>query len=127
MLMISVAVFCLVGLGMLAMAWRSIAAEPPLDYHGRILGKAQDNPSVHMVLGALCKALGLGVLLLALTGIRSDVFSTKLTVLLMVLVAGGVATMATRRVEEATAVGTPWRIAAGLMALGLIGFVLSVL
>ena len=134
MLGISVLIFCLVGGGLLAMAAKYIKAVPPLDYHAEIMSGSAVSDETKMVLGALYKAmggafagLGVGTILLALTGLWSDSLTAKLTLVAMLCIPGWFVARATHAVEARTNVKTPWRIAAALTALSLLGFVLSLI
>lgn len=134
MLFVSVVIFCLVGAGLIGMGYKYITAVPPLDYHADILSGTTVTDEVKMILGALYKvmggaftALGAGMILIALTGVWNDLFLAKVTVMAMSGIAGWFAITAAKHVEDQTKTKTPWRIAAGLSGLSVLGFVLSLL
>jgi len=132
MLIISVLIFCVVGLGLLAMGYKYMTAEPPMDYHAEILSGIAVTDEMKLILGALYKsmggaflALGLGTILIALTGVRADMFMAKLTLLVMTCTVGFLTTRAARHVQIQSNIKTPWRIAAVLTVVSLFGFLLS--
>lgn len=134
MLSLSVILFLLVCAGVIAMGIKFIRATPPLDYHAEITKTDDLGEATLKVIGALYKVVGggflsLGIVLLMLTifGVWNDVFWAKLTILLGVLIVGGVSAYITREVEQTTGVKTPWRIATTLTALAIVAFVISIL
>ncbi|MFZ7089986.1 hypothetical protein [Primorskyibacter sp. 2E233] len=134
MLIFAVILFVLVGGGITAMGVKYLKSEVPVDYHAQILSAAPIGDATRTILGALYKvmggafvALGIGTILIALFGVATDLLWAKLTLLVMALISGWFAASVPKAVEAQTGVKTPWRIAAGLMALALLGFVLSVI
>ncbi|MDB2407174.1 hypothetical protein N9W17_01400 [Jannaschia sp.] len=134
MLVVSVVIFCLVGLGLIGMGYRFISADPPVDYHDEILSSTAVTDEVKQVLGALYKgmggtfvALGLGTILIAVSGVWNDLFMAKLTLLVMCCVTAAFTATAARTLEQQSSVRTPWRIAAGLVGTSVLAFVLSLL
>ena len=134
MLLIAVILNLVVAVGLFAMGAKYVRAVPPMDYHAEILSGAPVPDPFLKILGGLYKgmggaflAMGAGVILLTVFGVFSDVFWAKLTIFVMGLIAGGPATNAAKTVEDATGVKTPWRIAAGLTALVVLAFVLSLM
>ena len=132
MLTLAVILNLLVAAGMLGMGAKYIRAKPPMDYHANILSSVPVGDEVKMVLGALYKvmggafcALGAGTILLTLFGVWPDIFWAKLTILVMALISGYLATKVTKVAEDYTKVKTPWRIAAALTALAVIAFLVS--
>jgi len=117
-------------LGLLGLAAKYAFGPVPAGYHAEILGRAGRAPDARltMVLGALYRALAgallavaLGLVALAWTG----GWLAMLALAAMVLAVGLPSGLATWRVERATGVRTPWRAAAGLSALALLGAALS--
>lgn len=134
MLLLSVGLYLLAGLGVAAMGLKYLRATPPLDYHAEItrddtLGEATLRVigTLYKVMGGSFLALGVVLCLLTLFGVWNDLLWAKLAILLGSLIAGGFAALAPRAVEQATGVRTPWRIAAALTGLVAVAFVLSVM
>lgn len=134
MLSLSVILYLLASLGVMAMGIKYIRAKPPLDYHAEITKADELGEATLKVFGALYKVMGggflsLGIVLVMLTlfGVWNDVLWAKLTVFVGALIAGGFAALIPREVEQVTGVKTPWRIAAALTALTIIAFVISIL
>ncbi|MFZ5962419.1 hypothetical protein ACOXXX_05660 [Thalassococcus sp. BH17M4-6] len=132
MLAVSVALYSLVGIALISMGYRYITTIPPIDYHADILSGVSVTDETVLILGALYKvmggafaALGAGMLVIAVFGVRADLLWAKLALLLMSGVVGYFATMVPRLVEAETDVRTPWRIAAGLTAVSALAFVLA--
>ncbi len=132
MLAASVVLYCLVGLALIGMGYKYISAIPPIDYHAAILSGGPVTDETVLILGGLYKvmggcfaAFGVATLMIALTGVWSDLFWAKLTLLVMTGVTGYFATTVPRRIEAITGHRTPWRIAAGLSALSGVAFLMS--
>lgn len=132
MLTLAVLLNIAVSAGLFAMAYRYMSAKALLSYHVEIMGNAGASNETKMILMALYRAMGgafaaigAGCLLLTVFGIWGDVFWPKLTVLVMALISGVTAILGAKPVEDATSVKTPWRIAAVLMAVAIVAFVLS--
>jgi len=133
---LSVILFCIAGLGALAMGLKYSFSAPPMRYHAELLGTEADPPSdgLHNVLTALYRAFG-GVL----SGLAVAIFSLalwpiadgNLPAAIGAFFAGSIAAMTTTltplKLERATGVRTPWRIAAGLevvLVAAMIAFLL---
>ena len=133
MLSLSVFLYLLASIGLIAMGAKYIWAVPPLDYHAEIMKAEKPSEEVLRILGALYKIMGgafvsLGVMLIFLTlfGVWGDMLWAKFAILLGAVIAGSFATFVPRKVELATGVRTPWRIAPALISLTILGFITSI-
>lgn len=134
MLSYSVILFCLAGLGIVVMALRYGLAEPPLEYHAEMFRQAGAPPhDVHlMLIGGLYRVIGAAMFSFAifqigisLGPIANGEIWARWLLLITGLVLGIPSVMVSLEMERITKVNTPWRIAAGLLVLTVLAFVLS--
>ena len=134
MLFLSVVLYLLASLGVMAMGVKYIRAILPLDYHAEITKGTELSPETLRVFGALYKvmggailALGFVMVMLTLFGVWNDLIWAKLTLFIGTLIAGAFTTLVPRQVESETGVRTPWRIAAGLCGIATVAFLISLI
>ena len=128
------ALFLVAAAGVMAMGLKFVRAAPLIDHHAEITKHEQVGHETCRIIGALYKVLGgaflsLGAVLAIVTvfGVGNDLFWAKATILLGGVIAGGASAIVPRKVEQATGVRTPWRLAAAITSLVLAAFILSIL
>ena len=133
MLSAAVVLYCLAMAGMAAMALKYGRGPVPLDYHKDILGD-QIPENVLTVIGALYRVFGAAMAGLALAGaalalgpLAQGAIWAKFVIFAVVLLVGVPSMIVPRQVENVTGVRTPWRVAAGLLAVSAVAFALSLL
>lgn len=123
MITLSVALFCLVGLGAFAMGLRYSTSAVPASYHAEILAAngAELDGNLTLVLTALYRgfggalvALAVAMVCLALWPVAAGNLPAAFGAFLAGTIVAGSTILTPLRVERATGVRTPWRIAAGL-------------
>jgi hypothetical protein len=119
--------------GMAAMALKYGRGPVPLDYHKDILGDPIPE-DVLTVIGALYRVFGAAMAALALAGaalalgpLAQGAMWAKFIIFAVILLVAIPSMIVPRQVENATGVRTPWRVAAVLLAVSVVAFVLSFL
>jgi hypothetical protein len=133
MLFVAVILYCLAMAGTAAMALKYGRGPVPVSYHRDIIG--DPIPAnvltvlrvLYRVLGAALAALALAGAALALGPLAQGAVWAKFVIFATVLLVAVPSTMVPRQVEKATGVRTPWRVAAILLGVSALAFVLSVL
>jgi len=133
MLGVAVALYCLAMAGVAAMALKYGRGPVPQDYHKAILGD-QIPDAVLTVIGALYRVFGAALAALALAGaalalgpLAQGALWAKFVIFAVAVLVAVPSMIVPRQVENATGVRTPWRIAAVLLAVSVVAFVLSFL
>lgn len=121
-------------LGLIVLSTKYLLGPAPSDHHASILRLhgAEVSETQVILFTAINRAFGscqlsiaIGAAIFAWVGMSGDLLWAKLAYLGMVLVAGVPSAIAAHKVEVLTGVVTPWRPAAVLTALGVLGFVAS--
>lgn len=117
--------------GVVAMALKYGRGPVPASYHKDILGEPISE-NVLMVLNALYRVFGAALAALALAGaalaigpLAQGALWAKFVIFAVVMVVAVPSTIVPRQVEKSTGVRTPWRIAAILMGVSAVAFILS--
>lgn len=133
---LSVVLFCIAGLGALAMGLKYSVSPVPMRYHAEMLGAAADPPSdglrnvltgLYRAFGGALSGLALAIICLALWPIAAGNLPAATGTFLAGSFAATATALAALKLERRTGVRTPWRIAAGLevvLVAALIAFLL---
>jgi hypothetical protein len=134
MLLTATVLFYAVAFGICVLAAKYGFGAVPADYHREILTKSgqEATGSLHLILKAMYRAVAsalfavaLAIALITFNGVQQDVKWAKLAVLAVVLIVGIPSILITYEVEKVSGVNTPWRAAAGLTAVAMVAFLLS--
>ncbi len=127
----AVILYCLAMLGTAAMALKYGRRAVPLDYHRNIIGDPVAE-KVLIVLHALYRVFGGALAALALAGtapalgpLAQGAVWAKFVIFAAVLLVAVPSIPVPRQVGKTTGARTPWRVAAGLMGVSALAFVLS--
>lgn len=133
---IALIVNCVAALGMIAGAEKYAFGPAPAAYHRAILGNAlsSDDGRVQIVFRAIYRAIASGllaaalaVLLLAFLAHDMGTFGAKLATVAVGATVMPPAFLVTRGVARETGRGTPWKSAAAVLGLLVLGFLVSLL
>ncbi len=131
MLNVAVILYCLVMVGVVAMALKYGRGPVPASYHKDIMGdQIPENilgvlHALYRVLGAAFAALALAGVALALGPLAQGAEWAKFVIFAVVMLVAVPSTMVPWQVEKATGVRTPWRFAAIMLGVSALAFVLS--
>jgi hypothetical protein len=134
MLLYSTILLCIAALGIAGLAAKYLLGPAPADYHINILkhdgvdvtdGHKRVFRALYLILGCLILSLSLTLVVLALIPIAQNLLWAKLTVLFIGAVTALGACVVPFRIEKETGVRTPWRPAAGVIALIFVAVLLS--
>lgn len=132
MLTVAIGLYLVAAIGLLAMAAKFGVGAFPAPHHAQALQRdgIRLTPNLTLVLRGIYRTMaggfaGLAVLIayLAIGPLRQGVHGAEYFGLLAGLVAGVPATLASRRLEVATGVSSPWKIAAALTIVVVVGSV----
>ncbi|MFK7901316.1 MAG: hypothetical protein AB8B49_00575 [Nitratireductor sp.] len=135
MLQIAIYIHLLVATGLALLAAYYLFGPVPTSYHAKILEKwkLEIQPqhkigfqAINLILGALLLALSLCIFVVTSFAITQGILWAKLLIASMGLITGCPATYIAYKIEKATGVKTPWRIALAMTLCMILAFALSI-